>query len=140
LEAWTLLWVPGYRKRLLADRGELGRWGERFCGEFLKKQGYKFLARNYTCKYGEIDLIFINPAVSPPEIVFVEVKTRRREGRFRPQDLVRKKQRRRIGYAAKHFMQQYQIKDKQPRFDIMVIILGRKSAPIVRQYKNAFIP
>lgn len=135
-----MLWLPGYRKRLLADRAKLGRWGERRCEKFLKNQGCTFVARNYTCKYGEIDLIFINPAVSPPEIVFVEVKTRRREKRYKAQDAVGYKKRRRIGYTAKDFIRKYQIKDKQPRFDIIAVILGDKSAPIIRHYKNAFVP
>ncbi len=135
-----MLWLPGFRKRLRSNRSKLGRWGERYCEKFLKKQGYKLVARNFRCKYGEIDLIFINPAPSKPEIVFVEVKTRRRKGLFRPQDAVYKKQRRRIGYAAKHFIRQYQIKEKQPRFDIIAIILPEKSAPVINHYINAFVP
>jgi putative endonuclease len=140
LEAWTLLFLPGYRKRLLADRGKLGRWGEKRCEKFHKKQGYSFLARNYSCKYGEIDLVFIKPDASPPDIVFVEVKTRRREKLYKAQDAVGRKKRRRIGYTAKDFIRKYQIKDKQPRFDVIAVILGDKSAPKIRHYKNAFVP
>jgi putative endonuclease len=135
-----MLWMPGFRKRLLADRGKLGRWGERYCEKFLKKQGYKFLARNFSCKYGEIDLIFINPKVSAPEIIFVEVKTRRHEKLTKAQHAVNYKKRRRIGYTAKHFIQQYQIKDKHPRYDVIAVITGDKGKATVRHYENAFVP
>lgn len=135
-----MLWLPGFRKRLLSNHGKLGRWGENYCEKFLKKQGFMFVARNFKCKYGEIDLIFVNPCPTPPEIVFIEVKTRRREGRFRAQDAVLKKQRRRIGHAAKYFIRKYQIKDKQPRFDIIAVFLADKGPPKTQYYKNAFVP
>lgn len=135
-----MLWLPGFRKRLLSNRGKLGRWGENHCEKFLKKLGYIFVARNFKCKSGEIDLVFVNPASSPPEIIFVEVKTRRRQGRYKATDAVLKKQRKRIGYAAKHFIKKYQVKDKQPRFDIIAIFLGDKGAPEVQHYKSSFIP
>lgn len=50
----------------------LGKQGERLAEQYLKKQGYKLLKRNYTTPYGEADLVFSHG----DEIVFVEVKTR----------------------------------------------------------------
>ena len=52
----------------------LGRQGERLAEEYLKKQGYKLLKRNYKTPYGEADLVFALGG----EVVFVEVKTRTR--------------------------------------------------------------
>lgn len=135
-----MLWVPGYRKRLLSDRRKLGRWGEGRCEKFLKKQGYRLVARNFSCKYGEIDLIFMSAENAVPGLVFVEVKTRRNERKRKAQQAVGFKKRRRIGYTAKHFIQKYQIKDKPLRFDVVAIILGEKGTPQVRHYKNAFVP
>ena len=135
-----MLWVPGFRKRLLSDRRKLGRWGESRCEKFLKKQGYRFVARNFSCKYGEIDLIFMSAANSAPGLVFVEVKTRRNERFRKAQEAVGCHKRRRIGFTAKHFIQQYQIKDKSLRFDVVAIILGDKGTPQIRHYKNAFVP
>ena len=134
-----MLWVPGFRKRLLSDRRKLGRWGESRCEKFLKNQGYRLIARNFSCKYGEIDLIFMS-AGSAPGLVFVEVKTRRNERLRKAQEAVGYKKRRRIGYTAKHFIRQYQIKDKSMRFDVVAIILGDKGTPQIRHYKNAFVP
>ena len=51
---------------------QLGRIGENLASEYLEKQGYLILERNFACRQGEIDII----AREKDEIVFVEVKTR----------------------------------------------------------------
>ncbi len=61
------------RRKLLADRKLLGQWGEKRCRKFLKSKGFKKLARSFSCKRGEIDLVMVAPDGG---IVFVEVKTR----------------------------------------------------------------
>ncbi len=50
----------------------LGKTGERLAEEYLKKQGYRLLKRNYKTPFGEADLVFSYG----DEVVFVEVKTR----------------------------------------------------------------
>lgn len=56
------------------DRNNLvsGQQGELAACEFLRKQGYKILQRNFKIRYGEIDIIVIDK----DSLVFVEVKTR----------------------------------------------------------------
>jgi putative endonuclease len=51
----------------------LGRRGENLSVEFLKKQGYKIMERNYRCSIGEVDII----AKEKNVLCFVEVKTRK---------------------------------------------------------------
>jgi len=82
----------------------------------------------------------MDSAGSAPGLVFVEVKTRRTEKKRKAQEAVGYHKRRRIGYTAKNFVQQYQIKDKPLRFDVVAIIVGDKGAPQIRHYKNAFVP
>jgi len=135
-----MLWIPGYRRKLLADRGRLGRWGEKHCEKFLKKNGYRFVARNFGCKYGEIDLVFMNMDRTSGGLVFVEVKTRRNERFRKAQAAVGYKKRKRIGYTAKNFVQRYKLTNKPQRFDVMAVILGDKGKPEVRHYINAFVP
>ena len=50
----------------------VGNYGEDLACQFLKKQGYKILKRNFLIRGGEIDIV----AKDKDEIVFVEVKTR----------------------------------------------------------------
>lgn len=51
---------------------QIGDIGEDYTAKYLKKQGCKILARNFSCKMGEIDII----AQKGELIHFVEVKTR----------------------------------------------------------------
>ncbi len=50
----------------------LGKKGEALAERYLKKLGYKLLAKNYRTPFGEADLVFSYGG----ETVFVEVKTR----------------------------------------------------------------
>ena len=50
----------------------VGRWGEQAAAEYLEKQGYKILARNFRTEHGEIDII----AQQDKVLVFIEVKAR----------------------------------------------------------------
>lgn len=52
---------------------EIGAFGENAACEYLKSKGYVFLDRNFSCKYGEIDIIMLDDKT----IVFIEVKTRK---------------------------------------------------------------
>lgn len=49
-----------------------GNYGEQLACEYLRKQGYKILERNYLIRGGEIDIV----AMDYDYLVFVEVKTR----------------------------------------------------------------
>lgn len=49
-----------------------GNLGEDLACEYLKKQGYKILERNYRIRGGEIDIV----AMDKNYLVFVEVKAR----------------------------------------------------------------
>lgn len=51
---------------------QTGNYGEDLACEYLKKQGYKILERNYRIRGGEIDIV----AMDGNTLVFVEVKAR----------------------------------------------------------------
>lgn len=73
---WTrLLWWRTTRA-WIADPKLLGREGERLAARFLKKRGYRILARNARLKHGEADIVCECPRRE--DIVIVEVKTRLR--------------------------------------------------------------
>lgn len=50
----------------------MGKRGEELAGEYLKKQGYTIIEKNFSKRYGEIDLV----ALDNDTLVFIEVKTR----------------------------------------------------------------
>lgn len=53
-------------------RQTLGRRGEEAALAFLSERGFCVVARNYRCRFGEIDLV----GVEREHLVFVEVKSR----------------------------------------------------------------
>lgn len=57
---------------------ELGRLGEDYACQWLRQRNWRILARNWRSRFGELDIIALDPEAT---LVFVEVKTRR-TGRF----------------------------------------------------------
>jgi putative endonuclease len=57
----------------MASRAEIGALGEQLAVEHLTSLGWRVLARNWRCRYGELDVIAAEPGGA---VVFVEVKTR----------------------------------------------------------------
>lgn len=51
---------------------DIGDWGESIAGDFLKRQGFNIVERNYHTTVGEIDII----AKKGDDFYFIEVKTR----------------------------------------------------------------
>ena len=128
--------LPNKRK-LLADRELLGRWGEKRSEKFLKCKGLKTLTRNFSCKTGEIDLIMVD---SDGTLVFVEVKTRANEDFSPSESAVTKPKKTRMLRTARYFLATNNIEDRPYRFDVVTIVLGEKGPEQIRHYENAFVP
>jgi putative endonuclease len=125
------------RNKLLADKALFGRWGEKRCEKFLKRKGLKNLARNFSCKTGEIDLIMVD---ADKTIVFVEVKTRADESFSPSESAVTSAKKTKMLRAARYFLSIHNIENRPFRFDVVTIVLGRKGRPEIRHYENAFVP
>ena len=125
------------RRRLLCDRAKLGRWGERRCERFLQNKGLRTLIRNYSCKLGELDLVMVD---GDGTLVFVEVRSRADETFGPVEATVNLAKRERVSKTARYFIAAHRIEDRPLRFDIITLILGRRGAPKIRHYKNAFVP
>ena len=123
----------------MAERTEkiiTGVLGETYTCDYLITQGYEILSRNYTSKYGEIDII----AVNDKYIAFVEVKTRHQNPMVRPCLSVTKQKQIKIMRTAYLYLKENQIK-LQPRFDISEVYLKTNSNRFhsINYIKNAFI-
>ena len=112
---------------------ETGKAGERITALYLSKKGYSILKTNYRIKGGEIDII----AENDEYIVFLEVKTRSADFISDGFDAVTKtKQKLIIKAAAEYF---YRIgSDKQPRFDVVSIVLDGKKVVGFNYITDAF--
>jgi putative endonuclease len=125
------------RHRLLANRELLGRWGERRCEKYLISRGLKKLARNFSCKTGEIDLVM---AEADGSIVFVEVRTKADESFASAESSVTTAKKTRMSRAAQYFLATHNIGNRPFRFDVVTIVVGQTGPVQIRHYKNAFVP
>ena len=124
------------RCKLLADGKLLGRWGEKRCEKFLRRKGLRKLARNFSCKTGEIDLVMVD---TDGVIVFVEVKTRASENLTSAESVITLSKKTRLSRAAHYFLTIHNIEDRPFRFDVVTIVLGPTGRPEIRHYENAFV-
>ena len=106
----------------------LGDAGERHARRHLEAKGYVFVAANWRCNAGEVDLAMRDGE----ELVFVEVKTRRGEGMGRAEEAVSPAQARRLLAAADAFLAEHpSLDDRIWRIDLVAITLD--GAGVVRR-------
>lgn len=117
------------------DKKLLGRWGEEKAAEYLQKKGYEIIGRNYSCRFGEIDIL----AADGSYIVFVEVKLRKNAEFGYAREFVTRSKQRRIISAAELWLAENST-DRQPRFDVVEIYTGETPRGNIRinHIQNAF--
>ncbi|WP_233882980.1 YraN family protein [Tenacibaculum piscium] len=117
----------------MAQHNELGEKGEQLAIEYLEKNGYKILEKNYRYKKAEVDIIAEKEAV----LVVVEVKTRSSTYFGNPQDFVNPKKIKLLVYAMNHYVHQKNI-DLEIRFDIIGILQTNNTFKI-EHIEDAFL-
>lgn len=95
-------------KKLIGDKGE------RKVAKIYQLKGYKIIARNFSCKYGELDIV----AQKGDTIVIIEVKTRKNDNYAQAKEFVDYRKQNRIRNTADLFLQQQGLTDKIIRFDV----------------------
>ena len=117
-------------------RNGIGAWGEERAAKYLKKQGYRILERNYSCRFGEIDLIVSDRAY----LVFVEVKLRKSDAFARAAEFVDLRKQNRLRKAAALWLSAYET-ELQPRFDVVEIYAPegeQTKKPTIYHLEDAF--
>ncbi|MBO8126732.1 MAG: YraN family protein [Firmicutes bacterium] len=82
------------------DRRELGRAAEKLAADWLSSLGYRIIEHNYTCRYGEIDLIGRLGFM----LIFIEVRCRRGSNFGTPAESVTKRKQCRLYRAASFYI------------------------------------
>lgn len=101
--------------------------------QFLKKQGYRIVERNFRCKFGEIDLIGFKKGV----LSFIEVKTRSSDAFGQPIESIDKAKQRRLVRLANYYLYKKKAGDALPcRFDVVSIML-KDDKPEIELITNA---
>lgn len=106
-----------------------GEQAECRAGGFLQLQGLKLLARNYRCRFGEIDLIMQDGET----LVFVEVRLRSSNSFGGAATSIDRHKQQRLIRTAQHYLSQLP-RTPPCRFDAVLMDEGHK----VQWLKNAF--
>lgn len=112
----------------------LGQQGEELACQYLSRQGYRVIVKNYRTRQGEIDII----AEEHGTLVFVEVKTRRGHQCGHPFEAVTPAKCRQISKAALQYLAETEREGQPARFDVVAISVTGDAAPIIELAKNAF--
>ena len=117
----------------MAKHNELGKLGEELAVDFLEKNGYKILNRNWTFQKAEIDIIAQKAAI----LAIVEVKTRSSTDFGLPQDFVKPKQIQSLVKAVNQYVNVNDL-DIEIRFDIIAIHKDATQNFIIEHIEDAF--
>ena len=112
-----------------------GITGEQIATSEMMQKGYQILENNYRCHIGEIDIVASNNEF----LVFVEVKTRT-EGKTKVDPLISitQKKRQKLKNLGMFYVRQKGIYNKQPRFDVIAIMLLKNKKHTLQHIENAF--
>lgn len=115
----------------------LGEKGERRAARYLRRQGFRILARRYRTQWGEIDLI----ALDGDCVVFVEVKTRRSDVAGHPVEAVTPAKQQKLTRMALAYLKRHGLLEHRARFDVVAVLWSEGSRnPEIAHYRNAFEP
>src|SRR5438105_11244676 len=118
-----------------SDQLQLGARGEKLACGFLRRQRYKILYRNFKARHGgEVDIVCRDGEA----LVFVEVKTRRRDDITRPSDAINAAKRKLISRGGMAWLQVLDNPDIESRFDVVEIVLGDDEEPRFELIRDAF--
>jgi putative endonuclease len=114
----------------MMNKRSVGSKEEERAARFLEENGLTVIAKNFRCRFGEIDLIAKDGAYT----VFVEVKYRKNADKGHPEEAVDYKKARTISKVADYFRVSKKLPaDAGIRFDVIAV-----EGSSLKWYKNAF--
>jgi putative endonuclease len=116
----------------------LGERGEDAATRYLKRKGYRILARHLDSPLGELDVI----AVDGRTVVFIEVKTRRSTETGYPAEAIDERKQRRMTQAALAYLKKQGLLNYSARFDVVAITWpdNARHPTNIEHFQNAFEP
>jgi putative endonuclease len=116
------------------SRAEIGALGERLAVEHLQSSGLRVLARNWRCRYGELDVIAADDAARVA--VFVEVKTRTSDRFGGIEQAVTPEKLRRLRRLAGLWLARQDDRWSQVRIDVIGVRIGRRPIPEITHLRG----
>ena len=115
------------RRSPQVSRTEIGKWAESFVALAVEDLGMRVVDRNYSTRFGEVDLI----ATAGDTLVFIEVRARRSKAFATPAETVSGRKSQRLVAASHRYLQTTDIPWENWRIDVASVELdvwGRPSA------------
>lgn len=128
-------------KQIFMNSKKIGNWGEKIAENYLKKQGYQILEKNFVFKIpghpqkGEIDIV----AKKEETICFVEVKTLKNPKiKISPEEKINFSKKKKLIKTAESWL----IKNKIPlnskwQIDVITIKFDSNEKPEISHFENA---
>ena len=115
----------------------MGAWAERRAARFLGRQRHRILARNFHCRFGEIDLVTCDPQ---EYLVFVEVRYRAASKFASAAESITRGKQDRLKKSAQIFIAKHpHLTNKPCRFDVVTLQRTSESGKITIDWiQNAF--
>ncbi|HTE49155.1 MAG TPA: YraN family protein [Candidatus Paceibacterota bacterium] len=119
-------------KVFTSERQKIGEIGENVAVKFLVKHGFSIMDRNYTKKWGEIDIV----AEKNDKIYFIEVKSVAREtlsevthetmDQYKPEDNMHPWKLKRLARIIQTYLLYKNLDEKEWQVNLLVVFLGLK--------------
>lgn len=116
------------------SRRELGAEGEAQAADFLRRRGYRIVARGVRADRVEIDLIVRKGRL----VVFVEVKTRRTRTHGPPELAVDARKQARLVRGAAAWLRESRLRGVRVRFDVVTCEPDVRGQWLIRHWEGAF--
>ena len=105
-----------------AARRRGGQRGEQIAADYLRRRGFRLIARNVHYRVGELDIVAEHGGV----LVFVEVRSRSTKTGLAPEQTVTWPKQRRLTRAARLFLTRYGGSCAEARFDVIGVDLRQR--------------
>lgn len=111
---------------------KLGKEGERIAAYVLNRKGYRVVEHNWTCRWGELDLIVFD---SSGQIVFVEVKSAIKGSMCLPVDQFTRRKQAHLMHTINRFLILHPKYFDNWRLDLICVLKGGSSYQVTH-YKG----
>lgn len=105
------------------SKKQLGDSGEKLACNYLEKNNYIILERNYHCRQGEIDIIAFD--MNNKEIVFIEVKTRTNFNYGNPSESINNIKKMHIKKSVEYYLYKNKLFNEFVRIDAIEIVINK---------------
>ncbi len=119
----------------MASHNDFGKWGEMLAAQYLERNGYIILERDWRCGHRDIDLI----ALKDNKIIFVEVKTRSSDTYMDPMLAVDRQKRQNLLSAGRAYMSRRHW-DHDFQYDVIIIVGSDEVNARIEHVPNCIFP